>query len=356
LSITKGGDDLFMTTAVQKHELDFIWSHAITGYQWEDCRPCDPWGDPIDEWEEERKKGLENLFQIPDGPYLTKAYPQTRDMPYEPFENEAMFAQFSDLNPNKESFCDWANENGRLIDVEDNFENYAFIFPEYFPLNKTDVQYHSQVCGMHILERDGRFFYRAKADPLSFWVREHDALSFTVMIWEWALNADPRLEKILEYDQETRRVYIYVFPKNKLKEIDLNRLREGTNYNSSFVKPPYKLERYLPAKFNAKEAGLSYVQEKINTKLAYWPMRIFFKTGKDGEFRRVIEPTSLLSAMWYQFYQALAGEIRLRRCSLCGKWESMKEHRKTWTKHKNCANYARVKKSRLKNRENSEEI
>jgi hypothetical protein len=343
-----------MAAAVQKHELDFTWYSASAGYQWEDCRLYDPWGEPFDKWEEERKKELENLVRIPNGPYLTEAYPQMRSIPYKPFENEALFAQFADLNPDKESFCDWAHQHGRLIDVARNPENYVFIFPEYFPMNRTDVQHHRGSCGIYIIERDGRFFYRAKADPLDFWVREHDALSFAVMIWEWALNADPRLEKILEYDQETRRVYIYTFPKYRLKEIDFDRFKEDINCP---VKPPHRLEGYLPVSFNVKKAALRYVQEKINGKLASWPLRTLFRTDDvSGEIRKIMEPTSLLSAMWYQFYQALVGEIRLRRCSLCGKWESMKGHRKTWTKHANCANSDRVKKARLKKRRKSEGI
>jgi hypothetical protein len=176
------------------------------------------------------------------------------------------------------------------------------------------------------------------------------------MVWEWALNADPRLEKILEYDQESRRVYIYVFPKNRLEEIDFDKFREDVNYYPSFVKPPYRLEGYLPDSFNAREAALRYVQERINEKLSSWPLRIFFRTDDSGAIHKVIEPISLLSAMWYQFYLTLTGEIRLRRCSLCGKWEDMEGHRTTWSKHANCANYSRVKKARLKKRKKAEEI
>jgi hypothetical protein len=345
-----------MVAAMQKHELNFVWNRASAGYRWEDYKPCDLWGEPFDEWEEGKKKEFEKLFWIPDGPYLTETYPQLRNMPYKPLEDPTLFAQFADLNPDRESFCDWAHQYGRLIDVEGNLENYAFIFPEYLPLNDTDVQFHRKNGGMYIIERDGRYFHRAKADPLSFWVREHQFLSFSAMVWEWTLNADPRLEKILEYDQETRRVYIYTFPKNKLEEIDFDRFKEDTNYNLSPVKPPYRLEGYLPVSFNVREAALRYVQGKINAKLASWPLRILFRTDDNGEFHRVIEPTSFLSAMWYQLYQALAGEIHLRRCSLCGKWENMEGHRKTWTKHANCANYGRVKRARLKKRGKAEGI
>jgi hypothetical protein len=51
--------------------------------------------------------------------------------------------------------------------------------------------------------------------------------------------------------------------------------------------------------------------------------------------------------MWYQLYLALAGEITLRRCSICGKWEDMKEHRASWSKHKKCISYERLEKYKL---------
>ena len=87
------------------------------------------------------------------------------------------------------------------------------------------------------------------------------------------------------------------------------------------------------------------------SKLAEYPLQLTFRSDDDGELRKILEPTNLLAAMWHQLYLAQTGEIQLRRCSLCGKWENMEGHRSTWSKHANCANYGRVKRARNKKRE-----
>ncbi|MDR1732147.1 MAG: hypothetical protein LBR61_08645, partial [Synergistaceae bacterium] len=132
------------------------------------------------------------------------------------------------------------------------------------------------------------------------------------------------------------------------------RLGKDPTYGPDFVRPPYKLFGYLPEKLDMKEAALRYIQETISKKLAVFPLQFVFRMDDDGKFRKIIEPTSLLSAMWYQFYLALTGEIRLRRCSLCGRWENMEGHRDTWKKHANCANYGRVKRAREKKKRNEQ--
>jgi translation initiation factor 2 beta subunit (eIF-2beta)/eIF-5 len=54
--------------------------------------------------------------------------------------------------------------------------------------------------------------------------------------------------------------------------------------------------------------------------------------------------------MWFQLTRALDGNLRLRRCPICGQWEDMEKgkHRESWTKHKQCANNEAVKRYRSK--------
>jgi hypothetical protein len=81
-----------------------------------------------------------------------------------------------------------------------------------------------------------------------------------------------------------------------------------------------------------------------------YPLNIRFEMDEKEEVHKIIAPTSLLSAMWYQFFLAQTGEIKLRRCAICNRWEDMEGHRETWSKHANCANYDRVKRARLRKR------
>jgi hypothetical protein len=343
-----------MRIEAQKYEFSFIWSKNPSFYQWRDCEPCDIWGKPFSEWDERQREDFEEVQPIPDGPYLTSIYPRVRDYPYDPLENAILFAQFADIAPDKESFAEWANDYGRLIDVDRKYLFMHILVPDDHFTQK-EAESIKKAADRRIIEKNERFYFLGKPDPLRFWIEEHRDLSFNVMLWEMALNDDPRLNKIVEHHEDTERVYIYKFPKEKLNEIDFKRFREDDAYSPNFIKPPYRLERYFQRGFDAQKAALRYVQDSINRKLESYPLRVSFQTGENEELHKVIEPTSLLSFMWYQFYLALAGEIQLRRCSLCGKWENMEGHRSTWTKHANCANYGRVRRARLKKRGELEE-
>lgn len=351
-----------MEITTQKYELSFEWHRSPTGYKWEDCEPCDVWGEPFEGWAEDRRREFEELIQsIPEGPFLTEVNPRLRAVPWKPLANPLLFAQFADIYPDKDSFRHWAGEHGRLIDVEKDLQNYVFIFPEYIPLDEDDVGF-QRGRGVCIIEKNGRCYRRAKADPFLFWIQEYRDLSFAVMLWELATQDDRRLDGILEWNEEITRIYVNKIWKEKLDEIDFQRFGKDETYqpvcgavrdrlHDFNHRSVCKGSRFVPAK-----AALLYVEQEITRKLAEYPLQVSFKKGADGTRYKAIQPTSLLSAMWYQLYLAQTGDIRLRRCSLCGKWENMEGHRSTWTKHANCANYGRVKRARHKKREKSEQM
>ena len=95
-------------------------------------------------------------------------------------------------------------------------------------------------------------------------------------------------------------------------------------------------------------AASIYIQSAINNKLSEYPLQVKFQIDEYGLLRKTLVPTSLISAMWYQLYLAVIGEIKLRRCAICEKWENMEGHRVNWSKHAACANNERVKRSRGK--------
>lgn len=350
--------DLLMKITTQKHELSFEWYKSPAGYKWEDCEPCNVWGEPINELEEDRRRELELLGQpIPEGPYLTEINPRFRPVSWTPLENPLLFAHFADIQPNEEAFLNWANEHGRLINVKADFANPIFIFPRYIPFDETDVDFQRN-RGMHLIERDGYYYRRANPDPLMFWIQEYRDLSFAVMLWELALGKDPRLDGILEWNNETSRVYVNKIWKEKLAEIDFERFGKDKTYHprcGAVRDRIYDLNSQPLRKgdsFDTVKAAFVYIRQEINRKLRQYPLNVLFKIETDGELHKTIEPSSLLSAMWYQFYLVQAGEITLRRCALCGKWENMEGHRSTWSRHANCAGYDRLKRARNKKRGN----
>ncbi|GHV30569.1 hypothetical protein FACS1894167_11620 [Synergistales bacterium] len=346
-----------MIKTTQKYELSFEWRRVAAGYKWEGCEPCDLWGEPFSNWKEDRRREFEEMFQtIPDGPYLTEVSPRLMPIIWKPLTNPLLFAQFADIRPDVESFLRWANEHGRLIDVEGKLDNYVFIFLQYTPLDEIDADFQRN-RGLCVIERNGRHYHRVKADPLGFWIQEYRQLSFDVMLWELVSDNDPRLNGILEWNEKAKRIYVNKIWKEALDEIDFERFEKDTTYNpicGAVRDRIYDFDSQIltkSGKFDYAKAASIYVQQEITCKLEEYPLKISFKTDEDGSLCKVIQPTSLLSAMWYQLYLAQTGDIKLRRCSLCGKWENMNGHRSTWSKHANCANYGRVKRARHKKKE-----
>ncbi|MDR1481439.1 MAG: hypothetical protein LBI74_02305 [Synergistaceae bacterium] len=176
------------------------------------------------------------------------------------------------------------------------------------------------------------------------------------------MKKDPLLDGIIEWSKGNRLMIANRFSRGKLKEIDFDKFRSDDAYKLDCNIPQEVMKNiyegvelpWLPLlghRLDAVRGASLYVQRKITQKLEQYPLKILFRSDSKARLYKTLRPTSLLSAMWYQFYLALTGGIRLRRCSICGRWENMAIHRDSWTKHANCANYNRVKKSRNKKKE-----
>jgi hypothetical protein len=347
-----------MEKTVQKFEISFSWRRHGFGYKWENAKLCSPWGEAFNSMDDSEREKYQELISSSSsavGPFLVEKTLSILWVGLEPLANALLFAQFSDIIPTEESFLDWANENGRLVDIENSTELlYDFILAPYTPRDEQEKNFELSIKTHRIVKKDGLLYRITKPDSLSFWKQEHRDLSFAVMLWEMISNDDPRLNDILEWNGN--RAYAYPFSRDKLDLIDFERLKKDSRYQPNFVLPPRRIEGYHPQKFNAKKAASRYIQQELNKKIRLYPLIVRFETDNKEEVHKIIQPTSLLSAMWYQLFLALSGDIRLRRCSLCKKWENMEGHRETWSKHANCANYDRVKKSRLKKRGKADEI
>jgi hypothetical protein len=176
------------------------------------------------------------------------------------------------------------------------------------------------------------------------------------MVWEFILNKDvDSLRKIVIW-YEQKRVVITKFPRDMLDSVKIKddgevwypfdehnpRLGREELFDADGNKHSWAPQRF-PYPDIINPARL-FVQTTVNAKLLKYPLQIALTLNEQGELEKRIYPTSLLSAMWYQLHLALAGEINLRRCSICGQWEDMSGHRVNWSKHKKCISYERIKK------------
>ena len=54
--------------------------------------------------------------------------------------------------------------------------------------------------------------------------------------------------------------------------------------------------------------------------------------------------------MWYELLQIITGERKIKQCPICLQWSDVTKVKGSWAKHRDCANWDRVTKSRkLKN-------
>ena len=345
-----------MGASVQKYELSLKWSKSSAGYVWVDCEPCDVWGRAFKDWDEKERKNFSELLGLPpSGPFLVELDPRSPRTRLEPLENSLLFAEFADIPANQDSFLTWANKYGRLIDVDTDIENHYFIFPEHVDFSEETVwRSGGKATGLNLI----------KPDPLGSWLEEHSALSFAVMLWELLQNNDPRLNALIEWSHGSRQMLVNKIKKTEFERIDFDRFMADESYKCSCpvvqdvitntqdgVNLPWLFK--MGKTLDARKASLIYLQRLTTRKLAEYPVNVSFPDDVGKKPHNVLQPSNLLSAMWYQFYLVLAGEIRLRRCTICGKWENMEGHRSTWSKHANCANYGRVKRARAKKQNSS---
>lgn len=294
-------------------EITLLWSKSAGGYRWEQCSIQVP--------------PKEDFFhqKTPKGPFLTENDSSQNLILWE-LKDAILFAHFANIESSAESFLKWANEHGRLINVESTGND----------------------C-------------RVKSNSLDFWMMEHKDLSFAVMLWEMWSNNDTRLDGFFEWTVEDK-IYVHHINPARLSEIDFEQFKTDQTYRAA-----YSIEKtllynaqnpksaWIPrfCENSAKNAAFIYIQLQICLKLNAYRVRLDIYPPNCGELQERLEASSLLSAMWYQLHLALSGNMQLRRCSLCGKWENMAWHRSTWTRHANCANIIRVRHTRC-NKKNEE--
>jgi hypothetical protein len=127
--------------------------------------------------------------------------------------------------PSEDALLQWANQHGRLIDV-DGSSTSMYVLSKHFVIDNPLRPVHDNP---HHKERE-QFYRRVKADPWLFWRNEQKELSYTTMLWEMLTKQDPRLNRIIMWAHEGQRVYVYKIKKELLDEIDFERFRTDESY------------------------------------------------------------------------------------------------------------------------------
>jgi hypothetical protein len=275
----------------------FTLLKPVMGYTWEGC--------------EVFFEGLlGRKIAIPPPPYLVeKDYSQAMIVS-RPLEDSTLFANFGDVEPDDQAYLQWADKHGMLVGGEKLTEGHLCVIPKNSIDPLKAIRYYSFSKEFE----DERTGYAQLSESLQFWRKEHRELSFAVVVWELAARNDvKRLGKIIQWSIDYAGVLVHYVKTASIVELNIGKLtdpdyREKHTFGSEILfddssTRPWmsKLCRYP----DVIKPALLYVRECINRKLQKYPINFISRTNDCGEVDSFLRPSSLLSAMWYQFHLVL---------------------------------------------------
>lgn len=240
-----------------------------------------------------------------------------------------LFRHFADLSGNRESFILFANEYGppiMPIEIYNNTERRKTI--------------------------DYQFFYN------EYWL-----LKNSVKLWD-IIQSNDFTNKDLMCILEGERLDIslfddkdYFFNCISSKSYKINRLTQGyigiyKDINDKSIAVTCKGTIPKELMTNSVRFFLnSFLKWIIISQLNTYPIIPYlYHDHKTDIFKQTFRPSSLLSLIWYEFYQVIAGERRIAQCEICKKWSDITGRNKNWKRHEECASRIRVERSRIKKR------
>jgi hypothetical protein len=203
---------------------------------------------------------------------------------------------------------------------------------------------------------------RVIAEDFSLWKKEIEFMKNSVMLWDWITNdKKENLKAVVIADDIEEDIYSFTLGYAlgdylKIKDFHHQREKEKRS-NWGLIASEMGLEYRLITDFN-KNTGEYLLSKFKSGNYKFLPQLILnyrINTKKHATLRLLIDesgdpidyaiPNDLLSAMWYQFHQAVAlGEKNYRQCKVCGDWEHGKQS--NWEYHDSCGTAFRVRKKR----------
>jgi hypothetical protein len=187
-------------------------------------------------------------------------------------------------------------------------------------------------------------------------MQAYNDLGVGVFLWECINTQDEKvlrenLSKILKINKKRTYATILLpqkYNREKRNEENEQTLKHDENFFEDIV---FDVEQQNNLMLYERTRDLDdfgivrgYLNVLISKNTWKYPVEIW------RDERHFLEPSSLLSFMWFQLGLALDRKIRLRRCEVCGEWEDMENHRENWTKHPKCADNKRAERYRNKKR------
>jgi len=184
------------------------------------------------------------------------------------------------------------------------------------------------------------------------WVQESQILRHTVQLWDWTGKSRPDGKA----DQAALRAAIkWTHERNANSGQDETRVEYCSSRDETFryviASSLDPNRRHLLATWKPGERlrpARLWLAHRITQSLARDVSPGFAFLPNPNKPTSAMLPRNLVGALWYQFYRAYLGDLRIARCSApdCGDW--MRFERKSKQMHKDCANRTRVRRFREK--------
>ena len=238
----------------------------------------------------------------------------TTGISYDPFNIPTLFMQFAELNS----------------DVPDSLLEFA---NKYGPLASSKIV------------RDGESLSQ---ETLEFWQTQIRDMRNLINLWQWHETGNYlMLSKVISCGDP-----------QSFCNGNAQFLQYFCSFNGEEPRPFFQqiLSSQGEIIKDIQAAAVWLITIIVEAKLKEWTVwPVLHTSTPQGGFLQRFQPSSLLSTMWFQVFQALSGEKLFKRCSVCQKWEDVTNKKGTWKSHPECSSIERTrrfeaKKAREKNK------
>jgi hypothetical protein len=273
-----------------------------------------------------------NNDKLGDPPYLAMNPANRSPRPYSPLvETPDLFIRFRDIALNAEAILSFANKHGwigatgQVIAANQTLTPAVGISKWYEEIQAMIVAHHLWDC---VKAND-----RATLREYFSWNHRVFNVCLEIGIDQRMIldKTDPDVKQSRIQRPLLRRPYTQWL----LRPQDVDPLREMGWSDGDVIGP-------------ARLAIMTFVNSRLETLCR---PRLYL--DKHRGFAGHVTPTNLLGCIWLQFYLSLIGQLKLRRCAVCGFEMDVTESRSTRRMHAKCSKRERMRKWRANPRSNA---